>query len=279
MLPPGPVLRPFVRCYAQRTVSASELSSDAHVEAIPARLEQTLEFQLGKSFDVAIPGKAPISAPQVTIVGAYLGRCAHIHLVPGVLSFAVFFLPTGLSRLLGIPVSEFTGRNFDATLILTSLRELRTRLGEAASFADRVHLVEDLLLHLVACNARKNSLLDVAEFAFARRGTISIDKLAQTTGLGFRQFERRFCEGLGATPKLFARVARFQSAVDAKISAPHRSWLEIAHELEYHDQMHMIHDFKDFTGHSPTQLLPQIGDGRPSALMSDEIAENSKLWC
>ncbi|WP_263353731.1 helix-turn-helix domain-containing protein [Acidicapsa acidisoli] len=279
MLPPSPALRPFVRCYAQRTVSGSEPSVDAHVEAIPARLEQTLEFQLGKSFDVAIPGKALISAPQVVIVGAYLGRCALIRLVPGVLSFCVFFLPTGLSRLFGIPVSEFTGRNFDATLVLTGLRELRTRLGESGSFADRVRLVEHVLLRFAARSARKNQILDVAEFAFARRGAVSIDKLAQTTGLGFRQFERRFCEGLGTTPKLFARVARFQSAVDAKISAPHRTWLEIAHELEYHDQMHMIHDFKDFTGHSPAQLLPQIGDGRPSAFMSNEITENSKLWC
>ena len=278
MLPPSPGLRLFVRCYAQRTVSASELSVEARVEAIPARLEQTLEFQLGKCFDVAIPGKAPISAPQVVIVGAYLGRCAHIRLVPGVHSFAVFFLPTGLSRLLRIPVSEFTGRNFDATLILTSLRELRTRLGESVSFAQRVRLVEDVLLRLAARNARKTSILEVAEFAFASRGAVSIDKLAKMTGLGLRQFERRFCDGLGTTPKLFTRVARFQSAVDAKISTPHRSWLEIAHELEYHDQMHMIHDFKEFTGHSPVQLLPQIGDGRPSALMSDEIAENSRLW-
>lgn len=272
-------LRPFVRCFAQRIVGETGTVAGGQIEAVPARLEQTLEFQLGNSLSVLLPGRAPTPAPEVVVVGAYLDDCAHILLRPGVLSFAVFFQPTGLTRLLGIPVSEFTGRYFDATLILSSLRKLRSDLGCLNTFADRVHLIQDELLRLAWLQRRRNIMLDVADFAFACRGAISITELVRTTGLGARQFQRRFLDSFGTTPKTFLRVARFQSALDAKISAPHRSWIEISHDLNYHDQMHMIHDFRKLSGCAPGQLIPKIGDGRPGALLSDQATESRRVWC
>ena len=61
---------------------------------------------------------------------------------------------------------------------------------------------------------------------------------------GLRQFERSFERDVGVSPKSFARIARFQSALDAKLVSPQRTWLDIAHSFGYHDQMHMIHDFE-----------------------------------
>jgi transcriptional regulator GlxA family with amidase domain len=85
-----------------------------------------------------------------------------------------------------------------------------------------------------------------------------------------RQFERDFRREVGASPKVFARIARFQAALDAKIAAPKRSWLDIAHTFGYYDQMHMIHDFATLGRNSPTRLVSQIGDSRPPALVADE---------
>jgi len=117
-------------------------------------------------------------------------------------------------------------------------------------------------------------MVAVAEHVFSLRGVVSsISELAGKTGLGRRQFERQFLRDVGMPPKLYARVARFQSALDAKIASPHRTWLEIAHSLRYHDQMHMIHDFRLLGGDTPKQLLAQIGDARPPALAPEHAAE------
>jgi transcriptional regulator GlxA family with amidase domain len=89
-----------------------------------------------------------------------------------------------------------------------------------------------------------------------------------------RQFEREFHREIGASPKVFARIARFQSALDAKVSAPKRTWLDIAHSFGYYDQMHMIHDFETLGRDSPTRLVAQLGDSRPPALAS---AENKQV--
>jgi len=88
--------------------------------------------------------------------------------------------------------------------------------------------------------------------------------------MGLRQFERRFHEETGVPPKVFARVARFQAALDAKLASPERTWLDVAHSFGYYDQMHMIHDFQSLGSNTPTQLLVQMGDVRPPALAAAE---------
>ena len=78
--------------------------------------------------------------------------------------------------------------------------------------------------------------------------------LAMHSGIGNRQFERMFVESFGMRPKLYARMVRFQSALDCKARST-KSWTDVAHEFGYHDQMHMIHDFKELTGQTPTETL------------------------
>ena len=55
-------------------------------------------------------------------------------------------------------------------------------------------------------------------------------------------------------------------AMDAKVTPPARSWLTIAHEFGYHDQMHMIKDFQKLSGDTPSGILSTLGDMRPDAL-------------
>jgi AraC-like DNA-binding protein len=81
--------------------------------------------------------------------------------------------------------------------------------------------------------------------------------LAYDAGLSVRQFERRFITVLGIAPKVYARILRFEAALHRK-SVPGRNWTTIAHDLEYHDQMHMIHDFESLSGERPKSLTPHL---------------------
>ncbi len=56
-------------------------------------------------------------------------------------------------------------------------------------------------------------------------------------------------------PKLFARIVRFQAALDRKARSKSRTWTEVAQEFGYFDQMHMIHDFDQFAAEKPTEML------------------------
>jgi AraC-like DNA-binding protein len=263
---PSAALRGFARVYAQREVTSFLSGAVWVTEPVPARLEQTLEFQLGAPFTVHLP-QGDLTTPEQVIIGAHVNGTAQIDLCPGVISFAIFLMPTGLSQLFGFPVSEVSQRNFDAAMVLGMTRGLRERLGACATFEQRVRVVEDALLPLAARARRRTLMTMVADHIFVRRGVVdSVERLAADAGLGIRQFERLFLSEIGVSPKLYARVARFQNALDMKIAAPRRTWLEIAHRLSYHDQMHMIRDFQLLGGGTPSQLLARIGDGRPGAV-------------
>ena len=97
-----------------------------------------------------------------------------------------------------------------------------------------------------------------AQEIVSKEGCVGIPDLASHAGLSSRQFERRFADVLGISPKLYARIIRFEAAVRKKAVSSCINWTTVAHELGYHDQMHMIHDFQLLSGESPTSLAPHL---------------------
>jgi transcriptional regulator GlxA family with amidase domain len=89
----------------------------------------------------------------------------------------------------------------------------------------------------------------------ARDGRVRIGALAAYSGIGSRQLEREFVSRYVMSPELYARIVRFQAALDSKARSSAKSWTDVAHEFGYHVQMHMIHDFEEFTGETPTRTL------------------------
>jgi AraC-like DNA-binding protein len=259
---PCPQLRPYVRAYAYRRWEAADSTIN---EPVPPQLEQVLNFEFG-----VMPGvlhrHCPVSS-RVWIGGAQTVFPGHLRLFPGVESFAVFFQPAGWSNLFRLPMCEFTNRIYDATSVIgRPLHSLWNRLGELFSFEQRVAVVEEFLLAQISSVVESHGISDAVTYMFQRHGAVSVSSLAERQAVGVRQFERRFREGTGVSPKTFARVARFQAAVDAKLAQPQRTWLHIAHSFGYHDQMHMIRDFKSLGLNTPSGLVMEMGDVRPPAL-------------
>ena len=102
---------------------------------------------------------------------------------------------------------------------------------------------------------RVDAVAAVANRFLSERGALGVADAAAEAGLSVRQFERRFSEQVGVPPKLYARIVRFNAALEAKMSAPRRLWTDIAHDFGYYDQMHMVRDFEDFTGENPTAFI------------------------
>jgi AraC-like DNA-binding protein len=262
---PRPELRNFVRAYAQRVMDAGDLSS---VQFVPAELEPILNFELG-----AMPGvryRGVFNAQhRVWLGGAQTEFSGILELHPGVESFAVFFQPAGWALLFNQPVRELTNVMGDGTALAGSgMHHLWNQLGEVSEFSARVQLVEDYLMPRALTAISPNRFTMACTQIFRNRGNTPIAALARAHSLSVRQFQRSFEREIGVSPKLFARVARFQSALDAKLRAPDRSWLQIAHSLNYHDQMHMIHDFHKLGRAAPSELISLMGDVRPPALRS-----------
>jgi AraC-like DNA-binding protein len=119
-------------------------------------------------------------------------------------------------------------------------------------------LIEVYLLNRLRDIGSLNLIGQTANRLFAHNGLIGVAEMATSCHLTPRQFERRFLDQVGVSPKLYARIVRFNAALDRKLQCPNRSWTEIAHALHYHDQMHMVHDFQDLAGNTPSQLFARL---------------------
>lgn len=253
-----------MRAYAEREIT--RVGSDL-VQPVPASLEQVLEFDFATPPIVEYADGTKQPTYPIAVIGAHTQPGISLRLNGRIQSFAIFFQPWGMWQLFRVPANELHDRMYSGDELLgREIDELWLQLAECASFEARVATVERCLLERAARASGRTPIMKAAVHLFQRRGICRIDELAHHSGLSVRHFERRFSSAIGMTPKRFARIARFQMALDAKLHAPHRSWRMIAHDFGYHDQMHMIRDFQSLSGASPERFLAELGDTRPPAL-------------
>jgi AraC-like DNA-binding protein len=178
-------------------------------------------------------------------------------------NFTIHFQPAGFNQLFGIPMTELTDAAYDAQAVIgPEVSTLEHELGDALSFDERIRIVEKRLIRLVGCRGRPDAVAVAANSLFASNGIQRVSAMATDSGLSARQFERRFLAQVGVPPKLYARIIRFNAALDYKLRCPSRAWSRIANDQNYCDQMHLVHDCRAFTGESPSRFLAQF-DGLP----------------
>jgi transcriptional regulator GlxA family with amidase domain len=75
--------------------------------------------------------------------------------------------------------------------------------------------------------------------------------LARHAGLSQRSLQRLFERYLGLGPKWIICRARVQEAADRVAAGQPVDWAALAVDLGYHDQAHLIHEFKAQVGFTP----------------------------
>lgn len=103
-------------------------------------------------------------------------------------------------------------------------------------------------------------------------GTLSIEQIASKLGISRQAIARQFADKVGVSPKYYSRVIHFNSVQQYLKNNPKTSWSELTYWFNYFDQSHMIKDFYDFTGASPSGYADLI-----SFLFSNEILPDMNL--
>jgi AraC-like DNA-binding protein len=179
--------------------------------------------------------------------------------------FGVHFKPGGAFPLLGALASELTDSHADlADLWGRSALELRERLCAVSTPRDRFQVMEEVLTHRLRRSAKRHSAIPIALGAFGPAGTrASIRDVAREVGLCQRRFIQVFSAQVGLTPKLFCRLLRLQRARTLAEQIERLDWGQLASACGYFDQSHLIRDFQEFSGLTPTEYLRQHRqDGR-----------------
>jgi AraC-like DNA-binding protein len=273
---PAPALRHFIRYYYQ--VDA-DLVGRTVLQPVPARSPQAIEFTFGTPYAVhRLDRRSVEPAHSIAVIGAQTFRRVDLVLQGRVDAFTIVFQPAGLFMLFSLPGEVLTNDHFEGESALgRRLGELERRLGDVTSFGNRVRIADEYL-------CLKRPVRDAGDMARAgveilsRSGCVRVSDIARRAGIGIRQLERRFRYEIGISPKLYARIARFEAALRRKAAVPQTTWTDIAHVLGYYDQMHMVHDFDRLSGESPTAIdgqldmfvQPEVVSGPPAAEVASD---------
>lgn len=260
--PSSAVLRPYVRAYGMIT---GWVQSAPLLVPLPARPKQLLTFSFADRYRSLQPGSGQLEAsPRVIVVGPQTHARPGLSVFGQIDNFTIAFQPSGFNRLFGIPMTELTDAAYDAHAVIgAEFPSLEHQLGETPDFAGRIQIIEDRLIRMLGCQGAPDPVALAANRLFASNGNQRVSTMASDCGLSPRQFERRFLAQVGVPPKLYGRIIRFNAAVYQKLRCPAHAWSRIANDQDYYDQMHMVHDFRAFTGESPSRFLPHI-EGLPA---------------
>lgn len=196
--------------------------------------------------------------PLAVLVGPQWSR-VNIKVHKLLKAIRVDFLPGGMYRMLGIPMHELFDGGFDATTFFSSeITSLSEELKNLPDLEEGKNVVEKFLLNQIK-NCKAILPFDSAMRVLLKNdGNMSIENVASLSCLSIKQFERKCKERVGMNPKIYARILKFSKAYRLHEPFPERSWIEIAHQAGYYDQMHMIRDFKAFAGVNPSIIQQQL---------------------
>lgn len=246
----------FINCFWSIEPGAEEPSPNAWDRTVP---DGSLEFVLHLADPML--RKAVHGDPERENRVILIGQTTQPYLIS----------PAGQTRMLGVrffphtgflfvdgPVAPFNDLSVDADAIFP--RRLRLpieHISNARSIPGAIRILEHWCLRRLrtVSQDRRDGLFSQACRTILRgKGAVAIGNLARELGTGNRHLESIFLERSGISPKLFARIIRFQYALGKLADAP-PSLAAVAQETGHFDQSHFIREFRRFSGLAPLAFM------------------------
>ncbi|GLZ60252.1 putative AraC-family regulatory protein [Micromonospora sp. NBRC 107095] len=172
-------------------------------------------------------------------------------------SVGVHVKPWGLAPFLPMPAAELCDRPVPVEHVWgrAATAELRDRLAMADGPHEMLTLLEEELMRRLRETAGLGLVRHASSVIAATSGAVAIDDLRTSAGVSSTHLAQRFKQLVGVTPKRLARTHRFAATVFSIDPAKSTDWAELASRAGYFDQAHFGHEFRAFTGLTPTRYV------------------------
>jgi AraC-like DNA-binding protein len=254
LIQPSPLLKPFIRHY-WHFQSRSPLPSYREVYMNP-RGGYGIVFNFG---DVVQLGEQTISDPVFLDGTNTISRA--MRFFGRVDMLGIRFHEGRAFPFLGIPLVELRNEiNLLDALNRHNLLSLHAQIHETAALSDRICLLDDWLLSRLKADKHQNALVPASLHLLQKsNGRFSIPELAREFAISQRQMERIYLTQVGMSPKQYAKLLRVDTTRFFLKQTNGKSVAEIAAELGYYDQSHLIREFISVIGISPHTYLKRTG--------------------
>lgn len=171
--------------------------------------------------------------------------------------FGVKFQAGGFRPFLGAPVETLQNRIVAASRVFgRGVNALRMKW--AASAWDANKMIDAADAFFAARVPKPDPKVRIAASLVQRilddRAIKTVDELAIRAGMTKRQLQRIFSEYIGIGPKWTIRRYRLHEIVEVLNSGIKPDWSQVAIELGYFDQAHLINEFGSIIGKAPAEF-------------------------
>lgn len=253
-IPPSAKLSRFVRSFW--VLESDELS---YIHRSMADVCAEMVFHYKGRFDELVDGKCESSS--LTALQGPSNRIRRFKIDQTFGIFGAYLYPYSIPAFFKVPATELSNQMPDLiTLLGRDGAVLEERIMTASNNCERVIIISEFLEKRLEQNQSHHAVVSSIEFIIQSKGSIRVEEVADRYFVSARQFERKFKEYSGLTPKLFSRIVRFHTACQ-HFGKTKKSLTDIAYECGYYDQSHFIHDFREFSGYHPKLYFSGHAEG------------------
>jgi AraC-like DNA-binding protein len=169
---------------------------------------------------------------------------------------AVRLKPGAAFALLDHPLNDLVERTASPEVFLGRwARLLEEQLAGCIDQDSRLNCLERALLERLAGTRQiASSIAEAMHTLIAGQSRRPLEQMAVRLGYSQRQVRRKFEMYVGLPPVTVGRIMRFLNATQAIVRGRVGSGARLAQECGYYDQAHLVHEFQDLSGLTPSHF-------------------------
>jgi AraC-like DNA-binding protein len=216
----------------------------------------------GSSPSSALAESALCSPVEAMLNGVELGLSTR-RLSGSGIAVAAMTTPGGLGAFVPGPASELNNRviplgpalGFDNEALIADIGSTPDESGKVAVLRDRLI---DVVAQADPDRVRAaREVASIARLAETDRSLQRLDDLASAARIGVRTLQRMFAEHAGVSPTWVLRRYRLLEAAETVRDGRPVVWAQVATDLGYSDQAHLVRDFRSAVGTTPAAYAAQ----------------------
>lgn len=175
--------------------------------------------------------------------------------------FGIRLLPTGSAFIKEVSIKDTIGK----IIILDELestKEFCKKMEQQKDFDSRMRVFLEEYPKLrddILDNDKQAELFkQIAELIIQRRGKVRISELEELSGYSSRYINKIFDKELGMSAKQLCSSVKFQFLLSDINKGTSKNLTSISSEYNFYDQAHFIHEFKEFSGKTPSEYTTEV---------------------
>lgn len=234
-------------------------------------LSPSLEMMVVFNFDVPVSfsfGEMEIAEHTIERIGILgpLRKMMNYELTGGADLLILPFIYDGFYRFLSLPLDGFEAgvlKEEDVAIYTQRLEEVWQMLSLITDPEKRIEKLTAYLLDNIFQNDPAIMLIKESVPDIHNPSLNPVKVIAGRASLTERTIQLRFKKYVGYSPKELIRFLRFKQVLSFILERPKEKidWFELIVQYGYHDQSHLIKDFKYYIGVSPKQFIKLNEEG------------------